>query len=166
MIKCFSKHLWKNFFSRQNVQVWKSRHIILSIFQEIFCCFITLKNTELKNLLSHFDFFGNIVSKEQRKTKIDNRRNVFIKSEFSFQTSTTRPPSTLLPLLKHGSLGVSMKMFEVLVNFEAEFSKLYSFAFDYQWGTLRNKLLHKFTLGCLKQEERLTNFWISLKPFR
>ena len=47
----------KIFFPKQNVEVQKSRHSILSIFLEIFCCFTTL-NTELKNLLSGFDFTG------------------------------------------------------------------------------------------------------------
>ena len=54
----------EDFFSKQDVEVWKSRHSILSIFQEIFCSFTTLK-TELKNLLSGSDFFGDIVSNEQ-----------------------------------------------------------------------------------------------------
>ena len=55
MIKCFCQTFAEDFFPKQNVEVQKSRHSILSIFLEIFCCFTTL-NTELKNLLSGFDF--------------------------------------------------------------------------------------------------------------
>ena len=60
----FFKTFAEDFFSKQDVEVWKSRHSILSIFQEIFCSFTTLK-TELKNLLSGFDFLGDIVSRGQ-----------------------------------------------------------------------------------------------------
>ena len=41
-------------------------------------------------------------------------KKFFQTSEYKFETPTTRPPATLLPLLKHKNLVIPVKMFEIL----------------------------------------------------
>ena len=52
-------------------------------------------------------------------------KKYFFKSEFKFETTIKRAPSSFLPLLKHGNVGV-------LVKIITREKKLFSFAFDYQ----------------------------------
>ena len=141
----FFKTFAEDFFPKQNVKVF----YVFYVFQETFCCFNTL-NTELTNLLSGFNFLRDIISRGQLNLIkiIDweeyNRQPKFFfqKLEFRFETPTTRPFSTLLPLLKHGNFGVPVKMFEMLVNFLSRVSckgiKFIYFAFHYQWHTYGN----------------------------